>query len=78
MGQELAEHLGATINQITNKTLKAIDVMIPVDAEERLAISAVLADMDAEIQALETRLEKARQVKEGMMQNLLTGRIRLV
>jgi len=78
LGQELAEHLGATINQITNKTLKAIDVMIPVDAEERLAISAVLADMDAEIQALETRLEKARQVKEGMMQNLLTGRIRLV
>ena len=38
----------------------------------------LLEDMDAEIQALETRLEKARQVKEGMMQNLLTGRIRLV
>lgn len=46
--------------------------------EEQRAIAEVFADMDAEIQALETRLEKARQVKEGMMQNLLTGRIRLV
>lgn len=76
--KQVAEHLGATINQITNKTLKGIEVPIPVDPEERHAISTVLTDMDAEIQALETRLEKARQVKEGMMQNLLTGRIRLV
>lgn len=53
-------------------------VRIPHDAGEQEAISTVLDDMDAEIQALETRLEKARQVKEGMMQNLLTGRIRLV
>lgn len=45
---------------------------------EQKAISAILLDMEAEIQALDSRLEKARQVKEGMMQNLLTGRIRLV
>jgi type I restriction enzyme S subunit len=76
--KQVAEHLGATINQITNKTLKAIEVPIPTQEEERHAIANVLTDMDAEIQALETRLEKARQVKEGMMQNLLTGRIRLV
>lgn len=76
--KQVAEHLGATINQITNKTLKSIQVPIPVNANERKAISAVLLDMDAEIQTLETRLEKARAVKEGMMQNLLTGRIRLV
>ena len=76
--KQVAEHLGATINQITNATLKGIEVPIPEDPDERAAISAVLTDMDAEIQALETRLEKARQVKEGMMQNLLTGRIRLV
>ncbi|CUH39474.1 hypothetical protein JSE7799_02201 [Jannaschia seosinensis] len=41
-------------------------------------MSELFTDMDAEIQSLEARLEKARQVKEGMMQNLLTGRIRLV
>jgi len=38
----------------------------------------VLSDMDAEIEALEARQEKTRQVKRGMMQELLTGRTRLV
>ena len=45
---------------------------------EQAAIAESIFDMDAEIQALEARLNKAQQVKEGMMQNLLTGRIRLV
>jgi type I restriction enzyme S subunit len=46
--------------------------------DEQQAVAAVLSDMDAEIQTLESRLAKARAVKEGMMQNLLTGRVRLV
>lgn len=46
--------------------------------EEQEAIAAVLNEMDAEIAALEVRLDKARLINEGMMQNLLTGRIRLV
>jgi type I restriction enzyme S subunit len=45
---------------------------------EQTAIAAILSDMDAELAALETKLAKARQVKQGMMQELLTGRIRLV
>jgi len=45
---------------------------------EQIAIAAVLSDMDAEIAALEEKLAKARLVKQGMMQELLTGRIRLV
>ena len=45
--------------------------------EEQVAISSTLEDMDAEITVLEARLQKARQIKEGMMQTLLTGRIRL-
>lgn len=45
---------------------------------EQTAIAAILSDMDAEIVALETKLAKARQLKQGMMQELLTGRIRLV
>jgi restriction endonuclease S subunit len=53
-------------------------LVIPQDTDEQQAIADVLNDMDTEIRALEIRLEKARQVKEGMMQNLLTGRIRLV
>ena len=52
---------------------------VVLDEMEGLPIARKrLRDVDAEIQALETRLDKARQVKEGMMQNLLTGRIRLV
>jgi type I restriction enzyme S subunit len=41
-------------------------------------ITEILSDMDAEISALEEKLVKARQVKAGMMQDLLTGRVRLV
>ena len=44
---------------------------------EQAAITAVLSDMDAEIAALEAKLSKARAIKQGMMQELLTGRIRL-
>ena len=46
--------------------------------EERAAITALLSDMDNEIEALEQKLEKTRQIKQGMMQQLLTGKIRLV
>lgn len=53
-------------------------VSVPQDVDEQNAICAALDDMDAEIQTLESRLVKARAVKEGMMQNLLTGRVRLV
>lgn len=45
---------------------------------EQTAIAAILSDIDAEIAALEAKLAKARQVKQGMMQELLTGRVRFV
>ena len=45
---------------------------------EQTAIAAVLTDMDAELAALEQRLDKTRTLKQGMMQELLTGRTRLV
>ncbi len=53
------------------------EVDIP-SLEEQTAIAAVISDMDAEIEALEARREKTRQVKQGMMQELLTGKTRLV
>ena len=46
--------------------------------DEQIAIAAVLSDMDAELSALEARLEKTRALKQAMMQELLTGRTRLV
>jgi type I restriction enzyme S subunit len=45
--------------------------------EEQTAIANILSDMDEEIQALQKRLSKTRQIKQGMMQELLTGRTRL-
>lgn len=50
----------------------------PATLKEQSAVAAVLSDMDSEIAALERRTQKARQLKQGMMQQLLTGRIRLV
>ncbi|HBE5054054.1 restriction endonuclease subunit S [Escherichia coli] len=46
--------------------------------EEQAAIAAILSDMDKEIQILQQRLDKTRQLKQGMMQELLTGKIRLI
>ena len=46
--------------------------------EEQIAIATILSDMDTELAELQSRLAKARQIKQGMMQELLTGRIRLL
>lgn len=57
----------------------ANNTVIPFPSHgEQTAIATILSDMDAEIAALETKLTKARKIKQGMMQELLTGRIRLV
>lgn len=55
-----------------------LNVAIPSKENEQTAIATILSDMDAEIQALEQRLGKTRQIKRGMMQELLTGRVRLI
>jgi type I restriction enzyme S subunit len=56
-----------------------LEISIPrPDVDEQVAIASVLSDMGSEIATLETRRNKALQLKQGMMQELLTGRIRLV
>jgi len=75
---QIHEHLGATINQITNKSLNSFQIQFPTDKSEQTAIATILNDMDDEIVALEAKLTKARQLKQSMMHELLTGRIRLV
>jgi len=57
--------------------VKNYEVVTP-ELDEQTAIAAVLSDMDAELAALEARREKTRALKQGMMQELLTGRIRLL
>ena len=75
--RQIRDNIGATINQITNKDMAALRVTLPPE-DEQLAISTVLNDMDAEISALEQRLSKTRELKQAMMQALLTGRTRLI
>jgi len=58
-------------------TVKNIEVMFPIKTEQ-IAISQVLSDMDAEIETLEQKLDKYEMLKQGMMQVLLNGKVRLV
>jgi type I restriction enzyme S subunit len=46
--------------------------------DEQVSIASIISDVDAEVAVLESKLAKARQLKQGMMQELLTGRIRLI
>jgi type I restriction enzyme S subunit len=68
---------GDAVVHISARNLSRIELHLPPLPEQR-AIATVLSDMDAEIAALERRREKTRLLKQGMMQELLTGRIRLV
>ncbi len=68
---------GDAVVHISAAALGSIEVTMPTLAEQT-AIAQVLGDMDAELAVLEARREKTRQLKQGMMQELLTGRTRLV
>ncbi|NLM01750.1 MAG: restriction endonuclease subunit S [Treponema sp.] len=68
---------GSTFFGITQEAMSKLDVCMP-SIEEQITIAAILSDMDEEIQALEQRLGKTRQIKQGMMQELLTGKTRLI
>ncbi len=69
---------GSTFLEIGKSQLQVFEIRLPQEKAEQTAIAQVLSDMDNEIDALEKRLEKTRMLKQGMMQELLTGRIRLV
>ena len=63
--------------RITPDDFLGYQIFLPAKDEQR-AIAQVLSDMDSEIEQLEKKLTKYKQIKQGMMQELLTGRIRLV
>lgn len=72
------EVLGATINQITKSDLKRLKFAIPLSLYEQQAIADILTAMDKEISDLEEEKEKYIALKAGAMDDLLTGKIRLV
>ena len=62
---------------LSGNLIKSIQVCIPPEQEQQ-AIAVILSDMDTEIEMLEVKLQKTREIKEGMMHELLTGRVRLI
>jgi type I restriction enzyme S subunit len=68
---------GTKVLATTRSYISGTSLLVP-GVEEQRAIAAVLSDANTEIQLLQRRLEKAREIKQGMMQELLTGRTRLV
>lgn len=68
---------GSTVKGLALPDLRKVQLILP-PKEEQTAMATILADMDEELQALEQRLSKTRQIKQGMMQELLTGKTRLV
>jgi len=75
--QKASRGQGDAVVHISSSSLADIIVQLP-PLPEQTAIAAVLSDMDAEIAALEAQRDKTRTLKQGMMQELLTGKIRLV
>jgi type I restriction enzyme S subunit len=69
---------GGAQPHIHPRDLKPLRVLTPSNVEEQTSIASILSDMDAEIEALEQKLNKYKAIKQGMMHELLTGRIRLI
>lgn len=76
--QKASKGQGDAIVHIGANSLQEILINIPENYEEQTAIASTLSDMDLEITTLEAKMEKYKKIKQGMMQNLLTGKIRLV
>ncbi len=75
--QKASRGQGDAVVHISATALSSIQIVVP-DLEEQTAIATILSDMDTELAALEARRDKTRALKQGMMQELLTGRIRLL
>ena len=69
---------GSTINHLYQKDFVKFAYKTPPTIDEQIAIATILSEMDADITALGTKLAKACLIKQGMMQELLTGKVRLV
>lgn len=69
---------GSTINHLYQKDLVKFELFVPPTKEEQEAIAGILFDMDSEIHKLEEKLSKIQKVKQGMMEELLTGKVRLI
>lgn len=73
---ELAQ--GSTRYNLPKRKFLQSAILLPSSLAEQHAIATILSDMDAEIAELEAKRDKYKEVRQGMMQQLLTGKIRLI
>lgn len=66
------------VPSLNSSTIESVVQIFPQTKKEQTAIANVLSDMDTELDALQQRLEKTQSIKQGMMQELLTGKTRLI
>lgn len=69
---------GTTISYLSREQFENYEILIPSSKAEQTAIANILSDCDSEIAALEEKRDKYKEIKQGMMQKLLTGKIRLI
>lgn len=69
---------GSGVQNLNKKLVADMELQIPSSLAEQHAIATILSDMDAEIAELEAKRDKYKEVRQGMMQQLLTGKIRLI
>lgn len=69
---------GTTISYLSREQFENYEILIPSSKAEQTAIANILSDCDSEIAALEEKRDKYKEIKQGMMQQLLTGKIRLI
>ncbi|POY36808.1 type I restriction endonuclease subunit S [Solitalea longa] len=77
LDQYKSKAAGSSVLNLNKELVSSVELIIP-SLTVQTRIATILSDMDAELEALENQLAKARQIKQGMMQELLTGRVRLV
>lgn len=69
---------GSTFDSINSSDVKELEIEIPIDEQEQEEIAKIFIEMDKEIETLEQKLQKYKSIKQGMMNDLLTGKIRLL
>lgn len=78
LNQYLTKASGSGVLNLNKELVKTVELNRPKDVAEQTRIAQILSDMDTEIESLQDKLSKYKQLKQGLMQELLTGRIRLV
>lgn len=76
--QMLEVAIGSTFLEVSKSNIEKITLYIPPSKSEQTAIAQILTDMDNEIEKLQAERDKYKEIKAGMMQQLLTGKIRLI